>query len=211
MTTETHICTKVGYNAMIDHCPACIAQRYIPSKRVNDKMATALKALEIVDDLLRQSGYQEDSSTRHNLAIATGFVKEASQVETSREYTYAVGLLNAWVNRFGRPQGFKPYNDLMGVLTQIDNVVTGLLASDSEPNNYLAKIKDERLTWGMICQCNCQACVDLDCVIRGVPREKAPETEVGRNHDPSGADRSGLRPDLRAQDQQPSENGKGDV
>lgn len=31
------------------------------------------------------------------------------------------------------------------------------------------------------------------------------KTEVGRNHDPSGADRSGLRPDLRAQDQQQSE------
>lgn len=30
----------------------------------------------------------------------------------------------------------------------------------------------------------------------------AEKTEVGRNHDPSGADRSGLRPDLRAQDQQ---------
>lgn len=34
----------------------------------------------------------------------------------------------------------------------------------------------------------------------------AVETEVGRNHDPSGADRSGLRPDLRAQDQQRSRN-----
>lgn len=45
-------------------------------------MATAVKALEIVDDLLRQSGFQEDSSTRHNLAIAASFVKEAAESNT---------------------------------------------------------------------------------------------------------------------------------
>lgn len=37
------------------------------------------------------------------------------------------------------------------------------------------------------------------------PKCQHGKTEVGRNHDPSGADRSGLRPDLRAQDQQQSE------
>lgn len=58
------------------------------------------------------------------------FRRSPRRVETSREYTYAVHLLNAWVNRFGRPDGFEPYGDLYGVLTQIDNVVTGLLSED---------------------------------------------------------------------------------
>jgi hypothetical protein len=47
-----------------------------------------------------------------------------------------------------------------------------LFAFPSPPvgtNDHLAKIKNERLTWGMICQCNCQACLDLDAVIRGEP------------------------------------------
>jgi hypothetical protein len=45
------------------------------------------------------------------------------------------------------------------------------------------------------------------CLYQG--RRCAEKTEVGRNHDPSGADRSGLRPDLRAQDQKLSEKADG--
>ena len=46
---------------------------------------------------------------------------------------YALTLLETLVNKFGRPDGWQPLPDLLGKLTQIDNVVAGLLARTSPP------------------------------------------------------------------------------
>lgn len=40
---------------------------------------------------------------------------------------YALRLLETLVDKFGRPPGWQPLPDILGKLTQIDNVVSGLL------------------------------------------------------------------------------------
>lgn len=97
-----------------------------------------------------------------------GEMREAlrSPVETPADhcYTYALSLLNAWVNRFGRPEKFEPYSDLYGVLSQIDNVVTGLLSDDREMTGVSADdVRSLRLQWGVSCSHDdCPSCAALD-------------------------------------------------
>lgn len=53
--------------------------------------------------------------------------------EPSDAHRYALNLLNTLVDKFGRPEGFTPEDDMLGRLLQIDNVVAGLLARASVP------------------------------------------------------------------------------
>jgi len=46
-----------------------------PSQRIYD----ALNVLAVVDDLLKQRGYKQDSSARHNLSIAISQLKDAQR------------------------------------------------------------------------------------------------------------------------------------
>lgn len=46
---------------------------------------------------------------------------------------YALALLETLVDKFGRPEGWQPLPDVLGKLTQIDNVISGLLARAAPP------------------------------------------------------------------------------
>lgn len=53
--------------------------------------------------------------------------------EPGDAHRYALNLLNTLVDKFGRPEGFTPEDDMLGLLLQIDNVVAGLLKRAAQP------------------------------------------------------------------------------
>jgi hypothetical protein len=48
-------------------------------------------------------------------------------------HLYASNLLESLVEKYGRPPGWQPLPDLLGKLTQIDNVIAGLLRRAAQP------------------------------------------------------------------------------
>lgn len=54
--------------------------------------------------------------------------------EGARELEYAQSLATFAAGKFGPPEGWKPLDDMMGVLSQIDNALTGLFAAPPSPS-----------------------------------------------------------------------------
>lgn len=154
-TTETvSFCSQ--HQERVTHCPQC----NIPLASNGESLRSSEReeTLRSIVDFAYQQGFHE---------VGCDIVSEFRAEQYCRGRDDQMRAAVDARNPTGFPERSAP---------ETDEGYPGIAHDFETARLHLAKIKDERLTWGMICNCNCQSCVDLDCVIRDVPREKAPET-----------------------------------